>query len=185
MAAWPGDSIGDQGTRREGLTVEIQVLGYVERQYVRRGEQVLHDPTQAEVAALLTRLCTPDEDPEWWNSPLVGHVGAGDGVEFVVAPVTGYVALYWTGTAERSLNPTPFADAPLLCNDGADDPLIYWPRSAYLAPEDAKKALAEHIATGVKPASVQWQPWSWECRELPGWLEPDMPEYSGFHLISD
>jgi hypothetical protein len=54
-----------------------------------------------------------------------------------------------------------------------------------IAPADAKKALAEHIATGAKPTSVQWQPWSWEVRELPHWLEPDMPEYSAFHLISD
>lgn len=165
--------------------MDIQVLGRVGRHYVRRGERVLHDPGPAEVADLLTELCTPDEDPEWWNQGVVGYVGAKDGVEFVVAPVTGYVALGWTGTEERSLNPKPFADAPLLCRDGADDPLLYWPRSAYLAPVEAKKALAEHLVTGIQPKSVRWQPWSWEVRELPGWLEPDMPEHGAFHLISD
>jgi hypothetical protein len=185
MAAWPGGAVCDRGTRRKGLTVDIQVLGHVGRQYVRRDEWVLRDPGPVQVDNLLTELCAPAEDPRWWNQPLVGHLGAKDGVEFVVAPVTGYVALYWTGTAERSLNPKPFADAALVPDIGDDDPAIYWPRSAFIAPEDAKKALAEHIATGVKPTSVQWQPWSWEVRELPHWLEPDMPEYSAFHLISD
>jgi hypothetical protein len=165
--------------------MDIEVLGHVGRHYVRRGEQVLLDPTAAEVARLLAELCTPDDDPEWWNQPVVGHVGATDGVEFVVAPISGYVALYWTGTAERSLNPEPFADAPLLPNDGADDPLVFWPRSSFIAPDDAKRALAEHIATGMKPMSVQWQPWSWEVRELPRWLEPGMPEYGAYHLITD
>ena len=63
---------------------------------------------------------------------------------------------------------------------------MYWPRSAYLAPEDAKKALTEHFATRAKPTNVQWQPWSWECRELPYWAEmDDTPELVTFHLISD
>ncbi|WP_198047018.1 Imm1 family immunity protein [Kutzneria sp. 744] len=91
----------------------------------------------------------------------------------------------WTGTAERSLNPKPFADAPLLPRDGADDPLVYYPRSAYLPAEEAKKALTEHIVTGAQPTCVQWQPWGWEVRELPVWLTPDMSEYPAFRLISD
>ena len=166
--------------------MDLQVLGHVGRGYVGRGERVLHDPAPAEVADLLTELCTPDEDPRFWNQPVIGYVGATDGVEFIVAPETGYVALYWTGTAERSLNPQPFADAPLLPdNGGGDDPELYWPRSAYISSGDAKKALAEHIVTGAQPTNVQWQPWGWEVRELPRWLKPEMPEYSGFHLISD
>ncbi|MBB5897043.1 hypothetical protein [Kutzneria kofuensis] len=137
------------------------------------------------MADLLTELCAVDDDPEWWNHAVIGRPDAKDGVEFIVAPVSGYIALSWTGTAERSLNPHPFADAPLLPDSGDDDPLIYWPRSAYLHPDDAKKALAEHIVTGAQPTNVQWQPWGWEVRELPGWLTPDMPEYPAFHLISD
>lgn len=165
--------------------MDIQVLGHVGKRYFHRGEWVLKDSSPAQAADLLTELCTPFEDARWWNQPLIGHVGAGDGVEFVVAPGTGYVALYWTGTAERSLNPQPFADAPLLPDDGDDDPLLYWPRSSFLHPADAKRALAEHIATGQQPRSVQWQPWGWEVRQLPLWLKPEMPEYGAFHLISD
>ncbi len=165
--------------------MDIDVLGHVGRHYVRRGERVLRDPGPVEVDELLAELCAPYQDPRSLTHANLGRVGAKDGVEFLVAPETGYVALYWTGTAERSLNPTPFADAALVPDSGDDDPLIYWPRSAFIAPEDAKKALAEHIVTGVKPTSVQWQPWSWEVRELPHWLEPDTPEYSAFHLIAD
>ena len=165
--------------------VDIQVLRRVNRRYYRPGDRVLRQPTPAEVADLLTELCTPDDDPRWWNHPVIGHVGAMDGVEFIVAPETGYVALYWTGTAERSLNPQPFADAPLLPDSGDNDPLMYWPRSAYISSSDAKKALAEHIVTGAQPTNVQWQPWGWEVRQLPRWLKPEMPEYSGFHLIED
>jgi Immunity protein Imm1 len=165
--------------------MDIQVLGWVGRGYVRRGEWVLRQPSPAEVDALLTELCTPYSDPRWWNQPVIGHADAKDGVEFVVAPSTGYIALYWTKTAQRSLNPQPFPDAPLLPDDADDDPLLYWPRSAYLPPADAKKALAEHVATGKQPTCVDWQPWGWEVRALPPWLKPDMPEYDAFHLISD
>ncbi|MEV6607153.1 Imm1 family immunity protein [Kutzneria sp. NPDC051319] len=165
--------------------MDIQVMGHVGRRYVDRGEQVVHDPSPAVITNLLAELCAVDEDPEWWNDGVIGKVGAVDGVGFVVAPVTGYVALSWTGTAERSLNPKPFDDAPLLPRDGADDPLVYYPRSAYLPAEEAKKALAEHIVTGAQPTCVQWQPWGWEVRELPVWLTPEMPEYPAFHLISD
>ena len=165
--------------------MDVHVLGHVGKRYFRRREWMLRDPSPNQVTGLLAELCAPLDDPEWWNQGLVGPVDGPDGVEFVVAPGTGYVALSWTGTAQRSLNPQPFADAPLLPNDGADDPLLYWPRSSFLHPADAKKALAEHISTGEQPKSVQWQPWGWEVRQLPLWLKPEMPEYGAFHLISD
>ena len=60
---------------------DIQVLGYIGRHNVDRGERVLHEPSPAEVADLLTELCTPSDDPRWWNQPLVAHVGATDGVD--------------------------------------------------------------------------------------------------------
>ena len=165
--------------------IDIQVLRTVGRRYYSPGDRVLHQPSAAEVADLLMELCEPSDDPEWWNHGVVGGPGAPDGVEFMVAPLTGYVALSWTGTAERSLNPNPFADAPLLPDNADDDPPVYWPRSAYLPPVEAKKALAEHIVTGAQPTGVQWQPWGFEVRQLPRWLKSDMPEYSGFHLITD
>ena len=162
---------------------DIEVLRSVGRRYYRTGDWVLHAPSPAEVADLLAELCRPDEDPERWNHGVLGRPDANDGVEFMVAPVTGYVALSWTGTAERSLTPHPFKDAPLLVDNNDNDPLMYWPRSAYLPPAEAKKALAEHIVTGAQPTCVQWQPWGFEVRQLPYWLEPDMPEFAGFHLI--
>ena len=165
--------------------VDIQVLRRVGRRYYRPGDRVLHQPSPAEVTDLLDELCRPDEDPEWWNHGVVGRPDANDGVEFMVAPLTGHVALMWTGTAERSLNPHPFKDAPLLMDNNDNDPPMYWPRSAYLSPVDAKKALAEHIVTGAQPTNVQWQPWGWEVRERPRWLKPHMPEYPAFHLITD
>ncbi len=164
---------------------DIEVLRRVGRRYYRPGDRVLRQPSPAEVADLLDDLCLPDVDPEWWNHGVVGYADALDGVEFVVAPRTGYVALAWTGTAERSLNPEPFADAPLLVDNGDNDPPMYWPRSAYLSPAEAKRALAEHIATGAQPTCVQWQPWGFEVRQLPRWLKPEMPEYGAFHLIED
>ncbi|MEV6606353.1 Imm1 family immunity protein [Kutzneria sp. NPDC051319] len=165
--------------------VDIEVLRRVGRRYYRPGDRVLRQPGPAEVADLLDELCRPDEDPEWWNHGVVGRSDADDGVEFMVAPLTGYVALSWTGTAERSLNPEPFADAPLLPDNNDNDPPLYWPRSSYLPPAEAKKALAEHIVTGAQPTCVTWQPWGFEVRQLPDWLKPEMPEYSGFHLITD
>lgn len=110
---------------------------------------------------MLDELCTPSGDERRWNQPVLSRAGATDGVEFVVAPLTGYVALYWTATMERSLNPRPFPDAPLLPltpNNADDDPMLFWPRSAYLSPVAAKKALAEHIVTGAQPQGVHWQP---------------------------
>ena len=165
--------------------VDVQVLGHVARRYFDRTERVLNDPSPAELADLLTELCTPGDDPRWWTHATLAQVGTVDGVVVMVAPLTGYVALSWTGTAERSLNPRPFADAPLLPENGDNDPPMYWPRSSYLSPDDAKKALAQHIVTGAQPTNVQWQPWGWEVRQLPRWLKPEMPEYSGFHLIED
>lgn len=163
--------------------MDIQVTGRVGQRYVRPGERLLRQPSAAELAELLTELTTPYEDPRWWTHATLGHVDGNDGVEFVVAPGTGYVTLSWTGTGERSLNAAPFADAPLLPVSGDDDPLLYWPRTAYLPTAEAKRALAEHVATGVQPTGVRWQPWGFEVRQLPDWLTPDMPEYSGFHLI--
>lgn len=165
--------------------VDIQVLGYVGQRYVDRGQRVLHDPSPAEMADLLSELCAASDDPRWWTHATLGRVGAVDGVVVVVAPITGYVALSWTGNASRSLNPQPFDDAPLLPNNGDDDPLLYWPRSAYLPADLAKHALAEHLATGAQPTGVLWQPFSWEVRSLPDWLEPDMEEFAAFHLIKD
>jgi hypothetical protein len=165
--------------------MDVQVLRRVGRKYYRPGDRVLRQPSAAEIADLLTELCAPSGDPEWWNHGVLGRPDADDGVEFMVAPLTGYVALMWTGTAERSLNPQPFADAPLLPDNADDDPLMFWPRSAYLSPAAGKRALAEHVVTGVRPTSVGWQPWGWEVRELPRWLKPDMPEYSAFHLIEN
>ena len=167
------------------MTVDIQVTGRVGQRYVRPGERLLRDPSAAEVAELLTELTTPYEDPRWWTHATLGHIDGVDGVEFVVAPDTGYVTLSWTGNGERSLNPDPFADAPLLPVSGDDDPMLYWPRSAYVSHVDAKEALAEHVVTGRQPTCVAWQPWGWEVRALPDWLKPEMPEYAGFHLIKD
>jgi Immunity protein Imm1 len=167
------------------MIVDIEVLGRVRREYFCPGEWVLHQPNPVEVAALLDELCAPSGDERFWNNPVVSHVDATDGVEFVVAPLTGYVALYWTQTAQRSLNPHPFPDAPLLPSSGDDDPMLYWPRSSYLHPADAKKALVEHLVTGRQPTCVAWQPWGWEVHEFPLWLNEDMPEYPYFHLITD
>ena len=165
--------------------VDVQVLGYIGNKYFDRDQRVLHDPSPADLADLVTELCAASDDSRWWTHATLGRVGAVDGVVVVVAPITGYVALSWTGNASRSLNPQPFDDAPLLPNDGDDDPLLFWPRSAYLPAAEAKKALAEHIVTGAQPTSVQWQPWGWEVRALPDWLEPDMAEFGAFHLIED
>jgi hypothetical protein len=165
--------------------VDILVEGHIGRRYYDLGDRVLHDPSPGELTELLTELCTPYEDSRWWTHAILGHVDAKDAVQIVVAPQSGYIALSWTGTAERSLNPHPFVDAPLLPDSGDDEPLIYWPRSSFIPAVEARKALAEHIATGVQPTCVQWQPWGWEVRERPIWLEPDMPEYGAFHLIDD
>jgi hypothetical protein len=165
--------------------MDIQVLGRVGRKHFDRDDRVLRDPGPEELADLVTELCTPYPDSRWWTHATVGHLGAVDGLVVVVAPVTGYVALEWTGDETRSSNPQPFPDAPLLPDNGDDDPHLYWPRSAYLPAAKAKKALAEHLVTGKKPTSVLWQPWAWEVRERPRWLKPEMPEYDAFHLITD
>ncbi|EWM16478.1 hypothetical protein KUTG_06782 [Kutzneria sp. 744] len=185
MASRCPDTIRHRRPRPEGVTVDVQVLGRVGRAYFDRGERVLHDPGPADVADLLTELCAPSDDPRWWTHATLAHGGAVDGVVVVVDPLTGYVALSWTGTAERSLNPEPFDDAPLLPENGDNDPPMYWPRSAYLRPAEARKALAEHIVTGAQPTGVRWQPWGFEVQQLPHWLKPEMPECSGFHLITD
>src|SRR5438445_3627166 len=66
VAAWRGSTTCHHETRQEGLTVDLQVLGQVGRQYYHRGERVLRQPSAAEVADLLTELCTPYPDPRWW-----------------------------------------------------------------------------------------------------------------------
>jgi hypothetical protein len=167
------------------MTVDVQLLGHVGLTYYRRRENVLRQPSPAQVAALLDEVCATSDHPAWWTNVNVGDPDGVDGVQVVVSPQTGYVALMWTGTGERSLNPHPFADAPLEPDNWDDDPLVYWPRSSFLAPADAKRAIAEHIETGVQPTSVLWQPWGFEVLRLPDWLTPDMPEYSSFHLITE
>jgi hypothetical protein len=165
--------------------MDVELLGHLGLNSFGRGERVFHRPSPEQLEELLAEVCATSDDRRWWTNVNLGDVNGSDGVQVVVDRLTGYVALSWTGTGERSLNPEPFDDAPLLPDNWDNDPPMYWPRSAYLPAELAKRALAEHIATGAQPTCVQWQPWGFEVRQLPRWLKPEMPEFAGFHLIED
>ncbi|GAA0591963.1 hypothetical protein GCM10010174_03820 [Kutzneria viridogrisea] len=165
--------------------MDVEVLGHLGHRYYSRGARVLRDASPAQLAELVAEVCSVSgsDDPSWWTSLVVSRTDVPDGLELVVAPGTGYVALAWTGTQQRSLNPDPFTDAPLLARDGADDPPMYWRRNSYLPSGTAKAAVAQYLATGRQPSSVQWQTYGWDVHQLPDWLTAEMPEYEFFHLI--
>ncbi|MBB4968766.1 Imm1 family immunity protein [Saccharothrix violaceirubra] len=165
------------------MDTQVQVSEYVAGRYHRPGDWVVDTPegVRAAVDALFER-----HGDKVTTRAIVERLGEDALLGVLVDPVTGYVALHWC-FGEHSLNPEPFADAPLVPEDGDNDPLNFWMRDTYVAEADARRAIEEFVATGNRPTAVRWQPWGWEAYELPDWYDDEGRDETGgrYHLITD
>ncbi|GAA3848056.1 hypothetical protein GCM10022243_12690 [Saccharothrix violaceirubra] len=152
----------------------MEFLEHIAGRYYGLGEWVASTPEEVRTAveAMFAR-----QGDRVRTKAAIGRVGESTGLGVLVDPATGYVALHWC-LEEHSLNPEPFPDAPLIPDDGDDDPLHFWMRDAYVSEVVARRAIGEYLATGGRPTSVGWQPWGWEVHELPEWLDDEEREKS-------
>ncbi|WP_211256709.1 Imm1 family immunity protein, partial [Actinoalloteichus caeruleus] len=134
---------------------------------------VRHYARVEEERAALVRRIVDEEHPGWASLIFVWDRPAGEGsgrlawpgwqLRVSTEPDLGVGALNWVGRTLSedepgswdSLNSTPIAGVEVEF-DGAIP--SYFPPSAVLPIDDVRRAVAEHLCTGLRPECVRWQP---------------------------
>ncbi|MCP2333568.1 Immunity protein Imm1 [Actinoalloteichus cyanogriseus DSM 43889] len=120
--------------------------------------------------ATLARLVVDEPHPDWASLLYVCDHRVADDVRgpdwqlrVSTDPARGIGAMNWIGPVPSDeLGPwdtfNPFADPqaqPILFDGSVPS---YFPPSAALPIEDVRRAVAEHLCTGLRPECVRWQP---------------------------